>query len=389
MTTSLTKWTEFGPQETSSGENIFRSVVESAFEDDENEESSEDIDSRLFYDVDEYADQSLDDYFHSSHFEYQEPDQSYYSLNTIEEEDETCTLTSQEKISQMEEKKSKNSPASDSSRKVINQNLLESIFDDLDDELERQYQDEEVEFFQLETQVMAEEIVDASIQAAFKIIQLEDEAKNRQNRIEAAKSEIVAEKLMRPSEIRKSQRKIAKNSSSDSDSSKEIQISKPVTVEATVETPPLNLESQNPEKISEKTEISPNSTQIRETLSTSKADDFVSPNSEPQSPNPEPETSTVEEDKKPFIPVKGSDKVEETISVSRSSAAGSSLTKNTKRRKSFKLKHRRNSLKDSSLKIFSCLVSDVHDTEDASITSLKSSMPKSTRYEEKSSCAIM
>ena len=85
----------------------------------------------------------------------------------------------------------------------------------------------------------------------------------------------------------------------------------------------------------------------------------------------------------------GSEKVEETISVSRSSAAGSSLTKNTKRRKSFKLKHRRNSLKDSSLKIFSCLVSDVHDTEDASITSLKSSMPKSTRYEEKSSCAIM
>ena len=32
MTTSLTKWSEFGPQETSSGENIFRSVVESAFE---------------------------------------------------------------------------------------------------------------------------------------------------------------------------------------------------------------------------------------------------------------------------------------------------------------------------------------------------------------------
>ena len=187
---------------------------------------------------------------------------------------------------------------------MINQNLLESIFDDLDDELERQYQDEEVEFFQLETQVMAEEIVDASIQAAFKIIQLEDEAKNRQNRIEAAKSEIVAEKLMRPSEIRKSQRKIAKNSSSDSDSSKEIQISKPVTVEATVETPPLNFESQKSEKISEKSEILPLSTQIEETLS-SKTNDFVSPNSEPQSPNPEPEPSTVEEDKKPFIPVKG------------------------------------------------------------------------------------
>ena len=186
---------------------------------------------------------------------------------------------------------------------MINQNLLESIFDDLDDELERQYQDEEVEFFQLETQVMAEEIVDASIQAAFKIIQLEDEAKNRQNRIEAAKSEIVAEKLMRPSEIRKSQRKIAKNSSSDSDSSKEIQISKPVTVEATVETPPQKFESQNPEKISEKTEISP--TQIEEKLSASKTNDFAPPNSEPQSPNPEPEPSTVEEDKKPLIPVKG------------------------------------------------------------------------------------
>ena len=187
---------------------------------------------------------------------------------------------------------------------MINQNLLESIFDDLDDELERQYQDEEVEFFQLETQVMAEEIVDASIQAALKIIQLEDEAKNRQNRIEAAKSEIVAEKLMRPSEIRKSQRKIAKNSSSDSDSSKEIQISKPVTVEATVEAPPLNFESQKSEKISEKSEILPLSTQIEETLS-SKTNDFVSPNSEPQSPNPEPEQGTVEEDKKPFIPVKG------------------------------------------------------------------------------------
>ena len=44
----------------------------------------------------------MDDYFHSSHFEYQEPDQSYYSLNTIEEEDETCEA---EKIS-MEEKNS-------------------------------------------------------------------------------------------------------------------------------------------------------------------------------------------------------------------------------------------------------------------------------------------
>ena len=99
-------------------------------------------------------------------------------------------------------------------------------------------------------------------------------------------------------------RKIAKNSSSDSDSSKEIQISKPVTVEATVETPPVNFESQNSEKISEKTEISPPLTQIEETLN-SETNDFVSPNSEPQSPNPEPEPSTVEEDKKPFIPVKG------------------------------------------------------------------------------------
>ena len=65
----------------------------------------------------------MDDYFHSSHFEYQEPDQSYYSLNTIEEEDETCTLTSQEKISTMEEKNSKNSPASG----TLNINLLNLI----------------------------------------------------------------------------------------------------------------------------------------------------------------------------------------------------------------------------------------------------------------------
>ena len=71
--------------------------------------------------------------------------------------------------------------------------------------------------------------------------------------------------------------------------------------------------------------------------------------------------------------------------------AGSSLTKNTKRRKSLRLisSRRRSSFKDSSLKLFSCLVSEVRDTEDASITSLKSEMPKKIRYQEKSSCTLM
>ena len=59
------------------------------------------------------SEKSLEDYFHSTQFEYQDQDQSYYSLNTIEEEDETATLTSLEKIPAMEEKDaSKKSPAS-------------------------------------------------------------------------------------------------------------------------------------------------------------------------------------------------------------------------------------------------------------------------------------
>ena len=76
----------------------------------------------------------------------------------------------------------------------------------------------------------------------------------------------------------------------------------------------------------------------------------------------------------------------DAISETKSSAAGSSLTKKSKRRSSFR--YRRSTIKDSSLKLFSCLVSDVRDTEDASITSLKSEMPKSTKYQEKSSCSI-
>ena len=75
-------------------------------------------------------------------------------------------------------------------------------------------------------------------------------------------------------------------------------------------------------------------------------------------------------------------------SISKSSAAGSSFTK-SQRRKSFPRfpKKRRGSLKESSL--FSCIMPKVKDTEDASITSLKSAIPKSSRYEEKSSCFIM
>ena len=185
--------------------------------------------------------------------------------------------------------------------------MLESIFDDLDDELEKQYLDEEVEFFQLETLVMAEEIVDASIQAAFKIIEIEDAEKLRKKRIEDSKSEIVAEKLMRPSEIRKSQRKaknITKNSSEDSDSSRELLISKPVTVEATVETPPLELEKRGCEMRSEP------DPQCSET--TEKSDEkpkvipqHISPDVE--KPQSEPQTTLSEEtdDKKPLIPAKG------------------------------------------------------------------------------------
>jgi len=81
-------------------------------------------------------------------------------------------------------------------------------------------------------------------------------------------------------------------------------------------------------------------------------------------------------------------KVQDAISISKSSAAGSSLTKQKSRRRSFRLGRRRSSLKDSGLKLFSCLVSEVHDNEDASITSLKSEMPKNTKYQEKSSCSI-
>lgn len=84
--------------------------------------------------------------------------------------------------------------------------MLESIFDDLDDELEKQYQDEEIEFFHLETQVVAEELVEQSINAALQIIIAENIRQAKEERILAAKSEIVIENLRKPSEIRRSQR---------------------------------------------------------------------------------------------------------------------------------------------------------------------------------------
>jgi len=341
---------------------------------------------------------SLDEYFHSTQFEYTETENNGYSLGTIEEEEEPEDLESlgqqqrepvchrpPERLAMRSPEDTKNT--NDNSRKISNSNLLESIFDDLDDELEKQYYDEEVEFFHLETQVIAEELVDETIRTALDIIAAEQLKKRADERIAAAKSEIVAEKLMRPSEIRKSQRvkrfdnTEALKTESETDSSS-VEIMGPIEVQATVEIAPAG--DKNEETADETSVELPAETEMVE-IETEEfaADQETKPLTKDIEP---PKTKASPE---PIAAVNVA-KVQDSISISKSSAAGSSLTKNTKRRKSFRLPgRRRSSLKDSSLKLFSCLVSEVKDIEDASITSLKSEMPKNTKYQEKNSCAIM
>jgi len=375
--------------------NAFQGAVNAAADESSDEDE---LDNGLFYDMDEYHDVSLDEYFHSTQFEYTETENNGYSLGTIEEEEEPEDLESlgqqqrepvchrpPERLAMRSPEDTKNT--NDNSRKISNSNLLESIFDDLDDELEKQYYDEEVEFFHLETQVIAEELVDETIRTALDIIAAEQLKKRADERIAAAKSEIVAEKLMRPSEIRKSQRvkrfdnTEALKTESETDSSS-VEIMGPIEVQATVEIAPAG--DKNEETADETSVELPAETEMVE-IETEEfaADQETKPLTKDIEP---PKTKASPE---PIAAVNVA-KVQDSISISKSSAAGSSLTKNTKRRKSFRLPgRRRSSLKDSSLKLFSCLVSEVKDIEDASITSLKSEMPKNTKYQEKNSCAIM
>lgn len=354
---------------------------------------------------------------------------------------------------------SRKSTSSDNHGKISNSNLLESIFDDLDDELEKQYQDEEIEFFHLETQVVAEELVEQSINAALQIIIAENIRQAKEERILAAKSEIVIENLRKPSEIRRSQRaesqrvesqkaesqkaesqkaesqkaessklKIVSDKTTDNNQlpSENLSQSEPsqpdasqpdlletvsrtIKVQATVEI--VELKDGDVQKSEVKSLLLEN--EQKNTVMFADQSQIIQDQHVPMNVQKDPlvtddeaeevlllksavdlavKLTKTKTDPEPKNPNKQSQsvKVQDTIStISKSSAAGSSLTKNSKRRKSFRfVGRRRSSLKDSSLKLFSCLVSEVHDTEDASITSLKSEMPKSTKYQEKSSCSI-
>ena len=96
--------------------------------------------------------------------------------------------------------------------------------------------------------MIAEELVDETIRIALDIIAAEELKRRADERIAAAKSEIVAENLMRPSEIRKSQRvkrienAEATKTESETDSSS-VEIMGPIEVQATVEIAPAGEKS--------------------------------------------------------------------------------------------------------------------------------------------------
>ncbi|CBY07627.1 unnamed protein product [Oikopleura dioica] len=396
---------------------------------------------------------SLDDYFHSANFEYFES--GTYSLRTIAEEDEEelSREREEEEIRKRKNPRMERKSSSDEQRKKIsNANLLESMLNDLDDTCEMQFQDEEEEFFEAETKILAEEIVADTINFAIKLIAAEIREAQIAKRLEECRAEISSEKLVRPSEVRKSQRYSKTSSKSkkienkeepsklskmpigetekkpENEQSKVINLSSDIPVVETFEEHDRidDLEIQN--QFKDETEI-PDSPPLEASQNVKKNDKKLEIQSRNISDNdniPKPEESKPKKVQEiPAKPAKDSkidkpnqnlsqkdrpiaqaqvpapkstptkqEKVEtnstklDCASISKSSAAGSSFTK-SQRRKSFPRfpKKRRGSLKESSL--FSCIMPKVKDTEDASITSLKSAIPKSSRYEEKSSCQIM
>ncbi|CAG5103734.1 Oidioi.mRNA.OKI2018_I69.chr1.g911.t1.cds [Oikopleura dioica] len=87
------------------------------------------------------------------------------------------------------------------------------MLNDLDDTCEAQFQDEEEEFFESETKIMAEEIVTETINFAIELLAAEIREAEIARRLEECQAEISSENLVRPSEVRKSQR-FSKNSKS-------------------------------------------------------------------------------------------------------------------------------------------------------------------------------
>jgi len=165
-------------------------------------------DSSDEYETYESFDVSLEDYFQPVSLDYRSTEyQQYRSLNTIAEEDEpvfderSTMATSEPRL-----KTSTSSTNSDGPRKIKNSIALDSLFADLDQDLEQQYEEEEFEFFMMETQCIAEELIDEAIHGALEEMYADLAEKLRLDKIEASKNEISCENLIKPSELIKRQR---------------------------------------------------------------------------------------------------------------------------------------------------------------------------------------
>ena len=123
----------------------------------------------------------------------------------------------------------------DGPRKIKNSTALDSLFADLDQDLEQQYEEEEFEFYlmgpgfeksaqifqklylesceksSLETQCIAEELINEAIQGALEEMYADLAEKLRLEKLEASKNEISVESLVKPSELLKRERSVRRS----------------------------------------------------------------------------------------------------------------------------------------------------------------------------------